>query len=267
MGKGSIKAAKIGMSQAAERKAGADRLTNRMRETALGESATAQLAVLGQAVATVTHELRNPLAAVRTWVHVLEQRIPAEEAKFKRPLDRIKSGIARCDTIIDDLLDFARDRKADSEPTQLEEWLQTLIDDQFLPDGITIAFAPGLADPRVAIDRERMRRAVINLIENAVHSIESAESGGGKIAITTQQAGRNVEIRVSDNGPGVPPELREAIFEPLFSTKESGTGLGLPVVSRVAEQHDGTVRCEDVPGGGACFVISLPAGKHTPEAA
>ena len=222
------------------------------------------MAELGRAVATVTHEIRNPLAAMRTWLHVLEQKLPLDDPGLSRPVDRIKRGIRQCDNIIDDLLDFSRRTDLNPQPTRIDNWLQALIHDQLLPEGVAVAFHPGLADRRIPIDRERLRRAVVNLIENACQAI-GGDRKPGIVTVSTLPAGPSVLLRVADTGPGVAEEIRDRVFEPLFSTKGSGIGLGLAIVRDTVEQHGGTVRIEDNPGGGACFAILLPAPEEGPE--
>jgi len=226
---------------------------------------TERMAELGRAVATVTHEIRNPLAAMRTWLHVLEQKLPPDDPDLSKPIDRIKRGIRQCDNIIDDLLDFSRSSDLNPQPTRIDGWLQALIHEQLFPEGVAVTFHPGLADRRLPIDRERLRRAVVNLIENACQAIEG-ERKPGIVTVSTLPAAPNVLVRVADTGPGVPDEIRGRIFEPLFSTKGSGIGLGLAIVRDTVEQHGGTIRVEDSPGGGACFDILLPAPDEGPEA-
>lgn len=220
---------------------------------------------LGRTVAAVAHELRNPLAAMRTWLHVLEQKLPADDPELHKPFERIKRGIRQCDSIIDDLLAYSRSTELKPQWTSIDSWLQALIHEQFLPEDVAVAFQPGLAERRVPIDRDRLRRAVVNLIENASQAIRGA-GRPGTVTVSTLPEGPNVLLRIADTGPGVPEDIRDRIFEPLFSTKGSGVGLGLAIVRDVVAQHGGTIRLEDNPDGGACFSILLPAPDEGPGA-
>jgi signal transduction histidine kinase len=220
------------------------------------------LAALGQLVSTVVHELRGPLGAMLTSVHLVESRIGDADPATKKGIERIRRGVRRCDDTITRLLDFSRHEALEPEPTRLDQWLRALFYDQALPDGVSLAFEPGLGDRRVAVDRDRFRRAVVNVIENASQAI----SDGGKpghIEVRTRPDGGHVEIRVADNGPGIRDDHRAKIFEPFFSARRSGIGLRLPIARRIVEQHGGEIAVTIDPNGGdTCFVFSLPARQE-----
>ncbi|MCK5622963.1 MAG: ATP-binding protein, partial [Alphaproteobacteria bacterium] len=157
-----------------------------------------------------------------------------------------------------ELLDFSRVRDLELEATNIDRWLRDVLDEQLLPEGVTLSFEPGLPESLVPIDCERLRRAVVNVVENAVQAIDGEETEG-QVTVSTVRAGDNFEIRIKDTGPGIPEDLRKRIFEPLFSTKNSGCGLGLAISKEIIEQHGGTIGIEDGPSGGTCFVFRLPS--------
>jgi PAS domain S-box-containing protein len=220
-----------------------------------------RLAVLGQLTATVSHELRNPLGTMRSSMFVIDQALRGASERALRASERINRGIVRCDRIIDDLLGFTRTQASDRQPVVLDEWLAELLDELTVPDGIELArdlTAPGVS---VEIDPEQMRRAVVNLYENAYQAVSDEHSGtapGPRITVSSRLRGESFEIAVSDTGPGIPPDSLGSIFEPLFSTKSFGTGLGLPTVKQIVEGHGGTVEVENAEGRGVMFRLLVP---------
>jgi len=231
-----------------------------------------RLATLGRLTATVSHELRNPLAAARTSALVLKQRVDGADEKVHAALGRIERGITRCDRIVDELLDFTRISALESESTPLDSWLEEVIAEQNVPETVTLRHDLGLGEAAVLIDPDRLRRAVINVMDNACQAMTearpaAADDGGraDRLTVRTRRRNGRIEIEFEDSGPGIPDDLRERIFEPLFSTKSFGAGLGLPVVQQIMEQHGGGIDIETVPAGGTRVCLWLSA--ETPAAA
>jgi signal transduction histidine kinase len=217
-----------------------------------------RLSVLGQLTATVAHELRNPLSATRNSLHAIRELMRASEVSIDRPMARIERSIARCDSIISDLLDYARPRALERAEIVLDPWLIEVLDEQKLPNAVTLERRLGAGDAVVSLDAERFRRVIINLIENAEQALHEAAGAERRIIVSTASSDVT-SITIEDNGPGIAPEILPRIFEPLFSTKSFGTGLGLPTVRQIVEQHDGTIAIASAPEGGACVRIRLPA--------
>ncbi|HUB94571.1 MAG TPA: ATP-binding protein [Stellaceae bacterium] len=217
-----------------------------------------RLSVLGQLTATVAHELRNPLSSIRNSLHAIRQ-LSQDAAPIERAAARIERSIERCDSLVADLLDYARPRGIACAEVALDPWLAEVLDEQKLPQGIALERRLGAPDAWVAIDTDRFRRVIINLIENAAQAMvaSGAEPSDRRIAVTTH-AKDGAEIAIDDTGPGIPPEILPRIFEPLFSTKSFGTGLGLPTAKQIVEQHDGTIAIMSRPGQGANVRIRLP---------
>jgi PAS domain S-box-containing protein len=215
-----------------------------------------RLSALGQLTATVAHEMRNPLSAIRNTIFVIEEMGRANGLPFERPLARMARSIARCEDIISDLLDFTRAREPKLVPVCLDDWLAELLDELAVPPGIALERELGADGVVVSLDADRFRRVLINLVDNASQAIEGAETAERRITVTTTAAPMP-EIRVADTGPGIAPDVLPKIFEPLFSTKSFGTGLGLPTVRQIVEQHGGTIAVESE-GRGATVRIALP---------
>jgi signal transduction histidine kinase len=237
-----------------------------------------KLTHLGQLTATVAHELRNPLGAVRTSAFLIERKYLPNNPDMAGPLDRIKSAILRCDTTITQLLDFARNTPPLKKSASLDDWLEAVVREQAetLPQSISISCDLGLAGQYVEFDGDRLRRVIINLISNASEAMVGkaavplpTQTAEPTIDVSTYLTARGVEICIKDNGPGMAPDVLAKIFEPLFSTKSFGTGLGLPAVQRIMEQHGGGLDVTSAEKEGSTFIAWLPvsAGDRPAEAA
>jgi len=217
-----------------------------------------RLSTLGQLTATVAHELRNPLSAIRNTVFALKETVANAGLSLDRPLSRVERNIQRCDRIITDLLDFTRLRSLNRSKLEADAWLEEVLNEQRLPEGIELKRALGARGYRLSFDPERLRRVVINLIENAAQAMTDAAAPERWISVTSRTAGDAWEVAIEDTGPGIPPDVLAKVFEPLFSTKSFGTGLGLPTVRQIVEQHGGKVEIISTPGHGTRVVVRLP---------
>jgi signal transduction histidine kinase len=235
-----------------------------------------KMAQLGQLTATVAHELRNPLGAVRTSTFLLERKTKGKELGIEPQIERINNGVVRCDNIITQLLDFARSSALTLKEAELDSWLTGLLEEEVhkLPAMVAIEFSPGTAGLTVAFDEGRLQRAVINLLSNASEAMvgkgddpSKFATADPKITVTTAASPRGVEISVRDNGPGISAENMKKIMEPLFTTKNFGTGLGLPAIEKIMDLHGGGLEIASSPGEGACFTVWLPASQTRKDAA
>jgi len=214
-----------------------------------------KLATVGQLTATVSHELRNPLGTIRTSTYSLKERLGRRDAGVARTLDRIERNVARCDNIITDLLDFSRTRESRPERTELEAWLRAVVEEQERPDWLQVQMDFDVAGLAVSLDQDHLRRAVINVVENAVQAMQPPPGAGhpapaGRLTVSCRREGERVVITVADTGPGMPPDVLARVFEPLFSTKTYGVGLGLPTVKQIMEQEGGGIDIQSIPGQG-----------------
>ncbi len=230
-----------------------------------------RLSLLGQLTASVAHELRNPLSTIRNTLHAIRQVTQDRGVDISRQMARVERTIDRCDGIIDDLLDYAGSRELNLLPMALDVWLEEVLADVKVPAGITIERRLGAAGAAVPIDSERLRCAIGNLIENAAEAIVDApQLAERRITVSTHapaSGGGRAEIVIADTGPGMPEDVLVRAFEPLFSTRAFGTGLGLPTVKRIIEQHGGDLAIGSVLGAGTRAQIRLPLATQASSAA
>jgi len=209
-----------------------------------------RLATLGKLTATVSHELRNPLGSLRPSLYIIETiSRDNKNEKLQTAIERMNRSIDRCDKIIDELLDYTRITELSLQTVVFDEWLKEVIYDQPLLKGIELVYQPGLENIRLNIDSDRLRRAIINIFENACHAMLVSDSTtevmeNARLTIQTQTSDDRIRIIIRDTGVGIPNEIKERIFEPLFSTKGFGVGLGMPTVQQIMQQHQGGVDIE-----------------------
>jgi signal transduction histidine kinase len=222
-----------------------------------------RLATLGQLTGTVAHEIRNPLGVIANSIRVIKHKCSEAGLDLGATLERTDRSIKRCDRIITDLLDFARARGIRPEPTDLDTWLSDVLKEQHLPEGITIKSNLQANGVVVDFDPDELRRAVINVVDNACQAMvngygENEATAGGELTVASRLNGERVEIEFADNGPGIPKDILPQVLEPLFSTKSFGTGLGLPTVQRIMEEHDGGLEISSEEGHGTRVTLWLP---------
>jgi two-component system NtrC family sensor kinase len=221
-----------------------------------------RLATIGQVAATVSHELRNPLGVIRNSMALVHQISAGKHLGIDRALERADRNIERCTTIITSLLDFTQKKEMVRTPTAIDEWLGDLLAEYELPEGIILE--PELrAEDAVAIHQEWFRQVVVNLLDNAAQALrdpawQPAKDRAQRIILRSERAGSHVRLSVLDTGPGIPPDVLPRIFEPLFTTKNFGVGLGLPTVRQIVEQHGGTIEVDSALDVGTTVTIWLP---------
>jgi len=238
--------------------------TNRRLEQAQEEARRSErLAALGQLTAGLAHEIRNPLAVIKGAAETLTRRLQSADPLTTEVAGYISSEVNRLNTVVTRFLNFARPLKLERRPTQIpplldravkvagERWPEAKVE-------VVRHYADGL--PEMNVDPDLSEQAFANLVLNAY---EAMQETGGKLTLSVAPArfdGRNgVEVDIEDTGPGVAPELREQIFNPFFTTKKEGVGLGLSLVSKIVDDHRGWIRLSSEPGKGACFRVFLPA--------
>ncbi|MGD8784816.1 MAG: ATP-binding protein, partial [Thioalkalispiraceae bacterium] len=220
-----------------------------------------RLAVLGQLTATVSHELRNPLGAIRMSVHLVDKEINRNNTKLLNSIERIKRNIAHCDTIIDELLDFTNTRQLNKEAIELDTFIAEQISEFEWNKDISVSKNLNCDGMELLVDRNRLRRILINAFQNAQQAILSEKLSKlkqAKITITTASNNQEVELKIQDNGPGIPDKFQSKIFEPLFSTKSFGVGLGMNVIQQVMQQHAGGVEVKSKEGEGTEIRLWFP---------
>ena len=216
-----------------------------------------KLAALGQLAAGFAHEIRNPLTSINILIHSLTENLPSENAHWE-DLKVIEEEIHRINEIVDQFLRFAKPAPPLLEKTEVssifEETLQLLrpqIEKQLIV--VEKEFQPL---PIILIDREQMKQAILNLLLNAIQAMP----GGGHLTLKGQNSedGQWIHLSIQDSGVGIPGEDMNKLFDPFFSTKEGGIGLGLSIAHRIIDQHRGKIEVESVPGKGTLFTVWLP---------
>lgn len=231
-----------------------------MQETLLRKE---RLAAMGQLTGTVAHEIRNPLGVIAASHKTIERKIAAADPLLDRALSRMGRGIERCQKIITELLDFARAKGLQLETRPFDPWLAEILGELAFPDGLSVKTNLGTQGAALAFDGDELRRAVINVVDNAVQGMgyengASRPETAGELTITTGVKGGRLEIEIADNGPGIPEHLRAKVLEPLFSTKSFGTGLGLPTVKKIMDEHGGGLKLESGKQSGTRVFLFLP---------
>ncbi len=233
-------------------------------------------ATLDQLTATVSHELRNPLSAIRNSVYLITHAAHTSNLALDRPLDRINRSLARCENIIAQLVEYSQIRAPQRRGVIVDKLLTELLDAQTVPDGIALIRELDAPAPSVSCDPEHLRRAVLSVIENAAQALERARSNeqeGGREAgaapvghvdriwVRSRVESGRIAIEIADNGPGIAAEIMPRIFEPLFSTKAFGVGLGLSLVKQILDFHGGGIEVTSEPGQGARVILWLPLAQ------
>ncbi|MBI5550967.1 MAG: PAS domain S-box protein [Desulfobacterales bacterium] len=225
-----------------------------------------KLSVLGQLTATVSHELRNPLGVIRASNFYLHRKIGGGDPMLEKHFKRIEEQVTLCDLIVADLLEYTRGRSVALEHGPITPWLEKLFDQLAEEQNIPIETHFSETLPPIPHDQEKMRRVFINLTENAVYAVKAqaeAQAKAGQsyqpmIHVTATQADGMVAIEVRDNGIGMDEATRQHAFEPLFTTRARGTGLGLANVQKIVAEHNGEVSLVSEPGKGTTVTVLLP---------
>ncbi len=216
--------------------------------------ASERLATLGQLAGSIGHELRNPLSVIETSLHILRPELARNEKAAKHAA-RIGAHVELCSEIITDLLELARDRPAQRQSVSPRAIVEEVLG--LLPSSavkVDLRIPEGL--PEVRVDPGQVRQLLVNLISNAV---EATTGRGERVEVDVDVVDGELRLRVDDDGPGIPEGLRELLFEPLFTTRAKGVGLGLSLCQRVATKHGGSIVATNRPEGGARFEARLPA--------
>jgi signal transduction histidine kinase len=226
-----------------------------------------RLAAIGQLAAQIAHEVRNPLNALGLNVELLaDEARDGNEGEVAEIVRDIRGEVGRLTQITESYLELGRLPPMRLEPQSLGGLVEELVRfqrEELEQSGVRVELdlVPDL--PAVALDPAQLRQALLNIVRNAGEAL--AENGGGAIRISTRRASAGEALcEVADDGPGMDPEHVSRIFDPFFSTKEKGSGLGLPLTHQVIAEHRGTIACTSTPGEGTTFSIRLPLDTKTP---
>ncbi len=215
-----------------------------------------RLAAIGEMAATVAHEIRNPLGGIRGFATLLARDIAADDAR-SRLVQKILAGTKNLERVVNELLEYTRPVDLRMQPIAVAALVESaagLVDLGDRPIAVTLNVDSGL---KVLADADKLRQVFLNVVLNAVQSIE----GPGAVRITAQADDSTVAVAVADTGCGMSDEQVPQVFSPFFTTKEKGTGLGLAIAAKIVEGHGGTIEAESALGAGSTFRIRLPRAE------
>jgi two-component system nitrogen regulation sensor histidine kinase NtrY len=221
-----------------------------------------RVAAWAEVARKLAHEIKNPLTPIQLSAQRVRKAYLRQAADFEKVLTECTGAIVNeveaLKNLVDEFAQFARLPPARLVPSSLRDVVEQtlpLYDGQFAGVRFDRQYAPDV--PSVKLDPDQMKRVLINLVDNAIEAMDRK----GTVCIFTEfdRAQSRVRLGVVDDGPGVPPQDREKLFVPTFSTKKRGSGLGLAIVHRIVQEHQGAIRVEDNVPRGARFVVEIPA--------
>ena len=234
-----------------------------LREMRALETAMARherLSALGDVAAAFAHEVRNPLNAVSMGLQRLRAEFKPEPGEeYARFVDLMQGEVRRLNTIVEQFITLARPLPLKPAPLQLDELLRelaALVEPEADQARVAVRLAVG-ALPLVHADRDHVKQVLLNLMLNAVQAMTS----GGTLTLEAEAVRDAVTLTVADTGPGIAPDVLPRVFDPYFTTKPGGLGLGLTIARRIVEAHGGALAVESEPGRGSRFSVTLPLGR------
>jgi signal transduction histidine kinase len=242
-----------------------DAIESRRRERATAAALAAagtrvaqseKLAALGQLAAAIAHEVRNPLAVVRSAAQDIAESLPVGDAGGHRSASFIIEEVDRLSSVVSSLLTYARPLQLHPRPVAVHDVVERAADlaaSALAVRGLRLRRGDDAGLPTINADGDLVCQVLLGLLANA------AEAARGEVVVSAHAEDGTVRIAVDDDGPGIPADLRARVFEPFFTTRPRGTGLGLAVARQIVEAHGGRIDVGDGPRGGACFTVRLPA--------
>lgn len=218
-----------------------------------------RLAAISRISGSVAHEIKNPLNAISLHLDLLRARLDSPDEEIVREIDILSKEVRRLDRVVKTFLDFSRPvevRLADVDLTSLAREVTELITPQARLARIEVFFRPGEPDQiRVRGDADLLKQAVLNLVTNAIEAMKE----GGHLSLSLSLAGEMAVFEIADDGPGIPAELRDKVFQLYFTTKSQGSGIGLAMTYRAVQLHNGTIEFVSEGGRGTTFRLQFPA--------
>ena len=218
-----------------------------------------RMALVGKLAAGVAHTIRNPFTSVKMRLFSLSRSLELDST-HEEDFQVISDEIARIDNIVQNFLDFSRLPKLKKEHCQTYKIIVSviqLLEHRLKTYDIKLKYIKSKYNPIIVADPDRIKEALINLIINACESMKK----GGFIEITEEEKQNHIEIKIKDSGYGIPQHLQNKILQPFFTTKDYGSGLGLSIVKKIADEHNGTLTFKSEKNKGTTFVLTLPKGE------
>ena len=228
-----------------------------------------RLAFVGSLAGGLAHEIKNPLSTISVNLQLMkEDWEKIDGARDRRTLKRIEilaSEINRLEGILNDFLTYAKGFSLKPSPQSLNRIVNELVlflDPEARKRGVELRFNPDPALPEVLVDVKYIKLALMNILQNALQALEpSRGEEGGEILVRTRSVDGGVEVVITDTGSGISGKHRDKIFQVYYSTKSGGTGLGLPMVKRIIEEHNGSVSFQSEEGKGTSFTVFVPKSE------
>lgn len=237
-----------------------------LKETQDDNIKKSKLAQIGSVTAMVAHELRNPLGAVRNSIFLIEKKAGHVGMDIARPAERINNAVVRCDNIISQLLEFTSARPLSPVVTGVDDWVVKTVESvagEFAAQ-VVVTCDLGLGAMTAVIDTDAMARALRAVLRNAAQALVPGSVSSDRpadVLVQTRWTTNGVSVAIRDTGPGIPPDHLGKVLEPLFTTKSFGPGLGLPVASRIVEQHGGSLKVESDGLSGTTVTFLIPSNS------
>jgi hypothetical protein len=216
-----------------------------------------RLSALSRVSGGVAHEVKNPLNAILLHVEVARSKLSRGDTDVAEQMEIISREILRLDRVVRTFLDFTRPVELQLDNVPMQELVREIVDlarPQTAAANIELSVRQEADGVEVRVDRDLLKQAVLNVVVNAMQAMPE----GGELRFEASAEKDTVELRISDTGGGIAPELREKIFRLYFSTKKEGSGIGLAMTFRIVQLHDGTIDFTSEPGKGTTFLIRLP---------
>jgi signal transduction histidine kinase len=216
-----------------------------------------RLSAISRLTKGVAHEVKNPLNAILMHVELARMKLAHEDYDLDPQMDIITSEIMRLDRVVKTFLDFTRPVQLNLTDIRLRDFMEEIAGfarPQASASGIEIVERIQVEDSMITVDMDLLKQAVFNIVVNAIEAMPQ----GGTLRFEAVLRGDDAEIRITDTGPGIPPEVKEKIYDLYFTTKQNGSGIGLAMTYRIVQLHDGTIDFASEPGQGTTFVLRFP---------
>lgn len=216
-----------------------------------------RLAAISRITSGVAHEVKNPLNAILMHVELARMKLAREDTDVAPQMEIISREILRLDRVVKTFLDFTRPVELHAAEVPLDSFVREIVDlaaPQAEAAGIRVSVGADTEAANIRVDADLMKQAILNVVVNAIQAMPH----GGELRIECAVRDEEAEIRISDTGVGIPPELRDKIFRLYYTTKPEGSGIGLAMTFRIVQLHDGSIDFTSEPGAGTTFVLRLP---------
>jgi signal transduction histidine kinase len=218
-----------------------------------------KLEILERLAATIAHDVRNPLGTVNTSIFAIRTALERNQReRIEKALNMAERNIKRCDSILAEFLNMTQSIEIRKRAVNIDTWIKEIIEGMYLPQNIE--FIKNLrCECTYNIDPEQLGRAVINVITNAVEALKDSSHEVMKITVEAGTEEGSIYICISDTGAGIPDDILFRVYDPLFSARRFGMGLGLTVTKEIVERHGGTITLQSKAGSGTKVTMKIPA--------